>query len=192
MDFSEVERFATHFDDPKRDAWQRPGQVLRHLALRPGDTVADIGAGTGYFLKRLSEAVGSKGKVMALDVEANMVVYMNHRARKEGLSNVEAKQVPPDAPGLLPESTNRILIVNTWHHIGAREQYSKRLLEALVPGGFVLVVDFTLESDIGPPRNHRLTPEQVTSELDAGGLDAEIVTNEALPKQYLVRGTRKR
>lgn len=191
MDFSEVERFARHFDDPKRDAWQMPSEVVAHLKLAPGTTVADIGAGTGYFLEHLSRAVGEKGKVLALDVEPNMVLYMTKRAEKAGLANVEAKRVAPDDPGLAPGSTDRILIVNTWHHIGQREAYAKKLRAALKPGGSVLIVDFTLESDIGPPKAHRLTPAEVEKELEAGGFVSETITNEKLPKQYLVRGSLK-
>lgn len=190
MDFSEVERFARHFDDPKRDAWQKPESVIHHLGLVQGQTVADLGAGTGYFEAYLSRAVGPRGKVLALDVEPNMVLYMQKRAKKAGLGNVEARRVTPDDPGLAPESTDRILIVDTWHHIGQREAYAEKLRQALKPGGSVLVVDFTSESDIGPPKEHRLSEEQVKTELAAGGLEAEIV-KEDLPKQYLVRGTRR-
>lgn len=187
MDFSEVERFAQHFDDPKRAAWQKPDEVVRLLELRAGGTVADIGAGTGYFLAALSRAVGPQGRVLALDVEPNMVAYMKRRAEREGLANVEARTVAPDDPGLAPASVDRILIVNTWHHIGDRARYSALLRQALRADGAVLVVDFTRESDIGPPAEHRLPPEQVAKELASGGLRAEIVRDESLPKQYVVR-----
>jgi ubiquinone/menaquinone biosynthesis C-methylase UbiE len=190
MDFSEVERFARHFDSPDRDAWQKPAEVVTLLDLRPGHVVADIGAGTGYFLSYWSKAVGSQGRVLALDVEPNMVEYMKRRARQAGWDNVEARVVAPDDPGLAPGSVDRIVIVDTWHHIDDRPTYTTKLLRALRPGGSVLVVDFTLESDQGPPVQHRMPPEEVAKELASGGLRAEIDRTETLPKQYVVRGSK--
>jgi ubiquinone/menaquinone biosynthesis C-methylase UbiE len=190
MDFSEVERFARHFDSPDRDAWQKPAEVASLLDLRRGHVIADIGAGTGYFLSYWSKAVGAEGRVLALDVEPNMVEYMKQRAAKAGWGNVEPRVVAPDDPGLSPGSVDRIVVVDTWHHIDDRATYTAKLLRALRPGGSVAIVDFTLESDLGPPAKHRLPPEQVANELEAGGLRARIDRAETLPKQYVVRGTR--
>ena len=189
MDFSEVERFARHFDGQERDAWQKPAEVVRFLELGAGQVVADIGAGTGYFLPLLSKTAGLQGRVLALDVEPNMVEYMKQRSRKAGLANVEPRQVAPDDPGLAPESVDHILIVNTWHHIDDRADYSRKLARALRPAGSLLIVDFTLDADMGPPKEHRLSAEQVVKELEAGNLRAEIVRGETLPKQYIVRGS---
>lgn len=192
MDFSEVERFARHFDDPSRDAWQRPAQVVKLMQLQPGQVVADIGAGTGYFLPHLAQAVGPKGRVVALDVEPNMVEFMRRRVQASGWSQVSAGTVLPDDPKLQPASVDRILIVNTWHHIGQRPVYAAKLAQALKRGGSVWIVDFTRESDIGPPADHRLSAEEVLTELAAGGLNATVVTEETLPKQYVVRGSLER
>jgi predicted methyltransferase len=84
---------------------------------------------------------------------------------------------------------DRILIVNTWHHIDNRESYSRKLYAALTPGGEILVVDFTHQSSHGPPVSQRLRPEEVMAELQAGGLDVEIL-KESLPDQYIVVGRR--
>jgi SAM-dependent methyltransferase len=151
-------------------------------------SVADIGAGTGYFVPHLSPAVGGDGRVLALDVEPNMVAHMRDRFAKAGLQNTEARLVAPDDPGLDPGSIDRILIVDTWHHISDRERYSARLREALRPGGAVLVVDFTPESPHGPPAAMRLSADQVSAELAAGGFEVEIL-EESLPNQYVIRGS---
>jgi ubiquinone/menaquinone biosynthesis C-methylase UbiE len=185
MDFSNADAFAAHFDDPTRDAWQKPAEVVSLLAVDPGQVVVDLGAGTGYFVGRLAKAVESTGRVLALDVEPNMVRHLEQRAKKSGWTNVEPRLVALDDPGLAPKSVDRVLIVNTWHHISDRERYAAKLSTALRPGGSVFVVDFTLDSDIGPPAGHRLSPEQVVHELDAGGLSARVVA-ETLPKQYVV------
>lgn len=188
-DFSDVERFSAIFDDPERDAWQRPQEVVTHLQLTEGAVVADLGAGTGYFLPHLSPAVGAEGRVLALDVEEAMVAHMRERIAEAEMANAEARVVSTDAPGLEPASVDRVLIVDTWHHISDREAYSARLAEALRPGGFVLVVDFTADSPQGPPAAMRLTAEQVSAELEAGGLTTEILQEE-LPYQYVVRAQR--
>jgi SAM-dependent methyltransferase len=177
------------FDDPARDAWQKPGQVVALLEISPGMTIADVGAGTGYFLPHLSRATGEGGAVLALDIEPDMVRHMTERAAKAGLANVEARVVEPADPKLGAGSVDRILIVNTWHHIGGRKRYAARLREALRPGGLVAVVDYTREAPRGPPPAHRLPAAAVVSELEAGGLRAEIVA-EDLPHQYVVIGRR--
>jgi ubiquinone/menaquinone biosynthesis C-methylase UbiE len=191
MDFSEVERFARHFESPDRDAWQKPAEVTKLLELRPGQVVADIGAGTGYFVPHLSKVAAKGGRVLALDVEPNMVEYMRRRGAKEGWTNVDARVVAPDDPKLPPASVDRILIVDTWHHIDDRSSYAAKLATALKPSGSLMVVDFTLDSDTGPPLAHRLAPEQVIKELEGGGLRASVVAAETLPKQYVIRAVKR-
>jgi SAM-dependent methyltransferase len=150
-------------------------------------TVADVGAGTGYFLPHLSRAVGPGGHVLALDIEPDMVRFMKERAQREGLANVEPRVVALDDPQLPAGGVDRVLIVDTWHHIDGRAAYAARLRAGLRPGGAVYVVDFKLDAAHGPPREHRLTPEQVMAELRQGGLSAEIVP-VSLPEQYIVVG----
>lgn len=150
-------------------------------------TVADLGAGTGYFLGRLSRAVGEKGAVLALDIEPGMVRHMARRVEEEGMRNVRPLLVPPDDPRLPGGAVHRVLVVNTWHHIPDRAAYVEKLARGLAPGGAVIVVDFTLESAKGPPREHRIPPDAVARELAAGGLEARII-EEPLPEQYVVEG----
>lgn len=189
-DFSDAAEWAKRFDDPARDTWQKPADVAQLLALSPGMTAVDLGAGTGYFARYLAGAVGASGKLVALDVEANMIAYMRERFAKEGLANAEPRVCPTDSTGLAAASADRILIVDTWHHIEQRTEYARHLAGVLRPGGFVLIVDFTQETDKGPPPQHRIRAERVVEELTAGGLEATIV-DEALPDQYAVKGSKK-
>ncbi len=188
-DFSDAERWAKVFDAAARDVWQKPAHVVTLLNLVPGMTVADLGAGTGYFIPYLSRAVGPQGKVLGLDVEATMVDYLRARASREQLVNVEARQVAADDPGLAPGTVDRVLIVDTWHHLDARPRYAAKLVSALAPEGAVVVVDFTRDSPHGPPPEFRLTAEQIAAELKAGGLVTEVL-GEELPYQFVVIGRR--
>lgn len=187
--FEDAELWSKRFDAPGRKDWQKPEEVTELMEIEPGMTVADIGAGTGYFLGYLSNSVGIHGKVLGLDVEPTMVDFMTDRAKREDWSNVEVRTVQTDDPGLHGGTVDRILIVNTWHHIDDRERYSRKLYDALTPGGEILVVDFTHQSSHGPPVSQRLRPEEVMAELQAGGLDVEIL-KESLPDQYIVFGRR--
>ncbi len=184
--FEDAAHWAKRFDDPARDAWQQPKVVVQLMELKPSDRVADLGAGTGYFLPHLSPAV-PQGQVMGLDIEASMVDWMKARISQEKLTNVEARQVAPDDPGLATESVEAVLIVDTWHHIADRITYGRKLLGALTPGGRIYVVDFTEDSPHGPP--HRISAETVAKELTEIGLSTKIV-EEPLPFQYLVVGVK--
>lgn len=187
--FDDPARWAKEFDDPGRDTWQKPADVVAAMKIAPGMVIADIGAGTGYFEPYLARAVGASGKVFAIDLEPSMVRYLTDRAAREHLDNVTVKLAAPGSPGLEPSSADRILIVDTWHHIPDRTAYATKLLAALRAGGTVTIVDFTLESSHGPPRAHRIAPAQVVAELATGGMKAEIV-QVGLPEQYAVVGQR--
>jgi ubiquinone/menaquinone biosynthesis C-methylase UbiE len=187
--FRSAEDWAKLFDHPSREEWQKPDEVVALTALSPGMTVVDVGAGTGYFLSRLSAAVGTDGSVIATDIEPDMVRYMKERAEREELANVQVLVAPADDVGVPAGSADRILFVDVWHHIADRERYAARLARALKPGGSVIVVDFTMESRRGPP-GHKLPPARVVAELGAGGLAAEQVV-ETLPDQYVVIGRRR-
>jgi SAM-dependent methyltransferase len=184
-DFSDVERLEKGFEGPERVAWQKPDHVIALMAIEPGMTVVDLGAGTGFFEPPLARAVGATGKVLALDVEPNMVERLGRRAREEKLTQVEARRVAPDDPGLAAASVDRVLIVNTWHHIDDRGRYAAKLRAALRPGGAIYVVDFEKTSGKGPPAAHKLEPGEVIAELEAGGLDARQI-DEELTEQYVV------
>ena len=188
-DFSDVERYTRMFDAADRIEWQRPEELLTALEVGAGMTVADVGAGTGFFLPYLAAAVGPSGRVVALDVEPRMVEFMQQRIAEQSLEAVTASIIEPDDPGLEAGSVDRILIVNVWHHIDDRGAYAVRLHEALSADGTVAVVDYDADAPHGPPKKHRLAPEQVKAELEAGGLRVRIL-EEALPHQYVVVGSR--
>jgi arsenite methyltransferase len=188
--FADADALTKVFDDPARDAWQRPDDVLRALELAPTMIVADVGAGTGYFAVRLARAI-PQGEVIATDVEPNMVRFLNERARREQLPNLRAIRATPTASGLAAGSVDRILVVHVWHHLADRMRYARDLAAALRPGGRLFVVDFSLDAQRGPPANMRVSQETMVAELVTAGLIAG-ASPIALPEQYVVEAKKER
>lgn len=181
--FSGAEQWAHIFDDPKRDAWQKPHEVIQALALKPDAVIADIGSGTGYFSARFANMV-PKGRVYGVDTEPDMVKYLAERARREGLKNVTAVAGAPEDPRL-PEKADLIILVDVYHHIENREQYFSRLQKSLKPGGRLAVIDFRMDSPEGPPQRARIAPERVKDELKRAGY-ALAQEHAFLPNQYFL------
>jgi len=181
--FSDAEKWARVFDDPQRDEWQKPHEVIEALKLAPDAVVADIGAGTGYFAVRFAHRL-PRAKIYATDIEPEMVQYLVMRAKREGLANLSAVKGEMD-DAKLPEPVDLALLVDVYHHIDDRGAYFGRLARSFRPGGRLAIIDFTLDSDIGPPPRARIAPEQVKRELaDAGYVLAEEL--ELLPNQYFL------
>jgi ubiquinone/menaquinone biosynthesis C-methylase UbiE len=168
--FTDVEKWKRIFDDPKRDEWQKPKQVVEALGLSPGSIVADLGAGTGYFERYLSKAVSPGGIVLAIDTEPAMVRQLAERALKEGTANVVPVLALPQEPFLPPGRVDRVLIADTYHHVDDRIRYFRRLGDLLAPGGRVAIVDFHKRPlPVGPPPEHKLSREFVLDEMKQAG-----------------------
>ena len=181
--FGDAEKWAKAFDDPQRDAWQKPHEVIQALALKPDAVIADIGAGTGYFAARFAHMVPN-GRVYAVDTEPAMVKYLAERAQREGLGNVTAVAGVPGDPRL-PEKADLIVMVDVFHHVEDRERYFARLRDSLRPGGSVAIIDFRLDGPRGPPKNARVAPGQVKDELQRAGY-ALAREHDFLPDQYFL------
>ncbi len=179
--FEDADKWAKEFDNPERNAWQKPEEILDALHLKRTSSVADIGAGTGYFSVRIAKRI-PEGKIFAADVEADMVRYLGERAQREHLTNLVPVQASADAANL-PEPVDVVLVVDTYHHIGNRTQYFAKLKSSLRPTGRLAIVDFKADSPSGPPVQYRISPETVTEELDAAGYSL-METLQFLPRQY--------
>jgi cyclopropane fatty-acyl-phospholipid synthase-like methyltransferase len=181
--FDDAEKWSRVFDDPERDAWQKPAEVIAALKLAPGAAVADIGSGTGYFAVRLARAV-PQGKVFGADLEPDMVRFLNERAAKEKLPNLSSHLAAENGPKL-PTPVDLVLVVDTYHHIGDRARYFRELRAALKAGGRVAIIDFKLDSPTGPPVKHRVPPKIVAEEMALAGY-RETERHEFLPNQYFL------
>jgi cyclopropane fatty-acyl-phospholipid synthase-like methyltransferase len=181
--FSDAQQWSKYFDDPKRDEWQKPHEIIQALGLAPNSVVADIGSGTGYFAVRLARFV-PKGHVYGVDTEADMVKYLADRIKRDGLSNVTSLTGEPDDPQL-PVKVDLVLMVDVFHHISNRDQYFKRLKDYLKPGGRLALIDFTETSPMGPPPAERISAARVRSELLQAGYEL-VVVHTFLPNQFFL------
>jgi ubiquinone/menaquinone biosynthesis C-methylase UbiE len=182
----DVDRWIHLFESPDREAWQRPGQVVSALLLTPGQKVADIGAGSGYFSRRFAREVGGEGTVWAVDIEPGMLRYIQKTARQEGLRNVVTILAAADDPMLPPGQSDLIFICNTLHHIQDRVRYLGLLRQLMSPTGRLVVVDyFKEELPVGPPSALKLSREAVIAEASAAGFNLK-TEHLFLPYQYFL------
>jgi len=156
-----------------RDGWQQPEKVMQLLALRPGDRIADLGSGGGYFTFRFSQAVGPAGKVYAVDVDREMLDYVGARAKEDGSLNIETVAARYDDP-LLPESgVDLIFTSNVYHHIASRVKYFADAAKYLRPGGRIAIVDFDGRHWSASFVGHYTPVEVVKKEMQEAGYRLE-------------------
>lgn len=165
--FDDPKKWSASFDDPERDKWQMPDRIVESLALRPTDSVADIGAGTGYMAVRFARALKG-GSVFAVDIEPNMVKHMAERAKAAGIDNLRAVVGSESTPNL-PAPVDVAFLLNVYHHLDKRPDYFKRLRASLKPGGRVAIVDFRPDAPAGAPKHMRISVEKITEEMKAAG-----------------------
>ncbi len=183
--FDNAEEWAKVFESPERDAWQRGDAVVAALAPGKGAKIADIGSGTGYFSVRLARAAPD-GKVFGLDIEADMVRYLNERAAREKLGNLRSLQAKVDDPSL-PEPVDLVLLCDVYHHLGNRQAWLGKLAKQLAPGARVAIVDFRMDDiPVGPPKEMRVAPEVMVTELQQAGFTLQSRDDKLLPYQHLL------
>ena len=162
--------YIARLEDPMRDAYQKPQEVVKALKIEEGEVIADIGAGSGYFAVRLARAVGEKGRVYGVDVNPDMIVHLNRRVRDLNLKNVVTVLCAPEDPLLADGSVDRFLICDTWHHIGGHAKYLALLKRMLKPGGQVIMIDFKkAKTPVGPPMELRIDRVDLVREMEANG-----------------------
>jgi SAM-dependent methyltransferase len=154
-----------------RDGWQHPQKVIESLRVRPGEHVADIGAGEGYFTFLLADAVGPTGRVYAVEVDARKVQKLRRQATARGYRNIVIVQATPDDPGLPDGSIDLIFLCNSYHHLANRVGYFRRLRDDLGEIGHVAIIDVR-EGVLGGlllPARYRLPVAVVHAEMDGAG-----------------------
>ncbi|MDH3627932.1 MAG: methyltransferase domain-containing protein [Acidobacteriota bacterium] len=183
---ADVQKWVEIFEDPERWNWQGGIHILGLMAIEYGDTVADIGAGTGYFVRYLAPAVGDDGTVYAVDINPAFLDHITSRIDYPNSDRVFPILAAPDDPQLPAGEIDAALILNTWHHIDNRVAYAEKLKESMSRSGRVVVVDWRAESlPLGPPIEEKVSRETVIQEFEKAGW--RLVTDSTiLQYQYLL------
>ncbi|OGV95471.1 MAG: hypothetical protein A3I04_03890 [Nitrospinae bacterium RIFCSPLOWO2_02_FULL_39_110] len=184
--FKSINEYIQRMESPDRAEWQKPKKVVDYLAIRDGDVIADIGAGSGYFSVLLSKRVGDSGRIYAVDIENEMIEYIEKRAKKERLNNIKTILSKSDDPLLLESSIDLIFICDTYHHIEGRDNYLKILKKVLKKNGRLAIVDFhVVDTPVGPPLNIRISKDKIMGEILKAGFKLE-ADYYFLPYQYFL------
>jgi ubiquinone/menaquinone biosynthesis C-methylase UbiE len=156
------------------------------LNIKPGEVIADIGAGSGYFTFRLAHFVGDKGKVYAVDVSPDMIRHVNRRIRETKTTNVVTILADNDDPLLADKSVNRFFICDVWHHVENQTKYLSLMKKMLKPGGEVVMIDFhKKELPFGPPMQMKIAREDLIKQLETNGFRLS-KEHTFLPHQYFL------
>lgn len=182
VEYSGIPSYLKVDEEANRAKWQMPDLVVDSLRILPGQRVADIGAGIGYFEPLLAKAVGESGAVYAEEIEPELFEYLRSRARREGTPQVHAILGTREDP-CLPDSLDLIFLCNTYRYIDARLDYFSRLRSRLKPDGRLAVVDFKRFPQ--DTTQQRILPSRVIDELSAVGYSL-VQQHDFLPKQYFL------
>ncbi|NQX89506.1 MAG: class I SAM-dependent methyltransferase [Halioglobus sp.] len=179
-------RGAAWLQRPEREQRERTDLLLSLLPLHPGDVVADIGAGTGYFSMPIADIVGKAGRVLAVDIQPEMLEIIQQRARAEGVSNVEPVLASDTNPMLARESVDLVLMVDAYHEFAFPREVLLHTVASLSERGRVVLVEYRAEDRAVPiKRLHKMTLAQAELEMTAVGLILEQV-HDALPWQHVM------
>ena len=183
---ADLRAFIRRQTDPGRARWQKPDAVVRALALRRGQVVADIGAGPGFFTLRLARVVGPAGLVYAVDPEPAVLDVLRERLGRSRVRNVTPVLARADDPMLPAGRCDLALVVNSYHHVPHGPAFLRRLTQALTRGGRIVNIDFAMrDTPVGPPVEHRIARERFLQEAARAGLDL-VAEHLFLPYQYFL------
>lgn len=182
----DTDAYIRMLDNPARDGYQKPAEVVAALALKPGAVVADIGSGSGYFTLRFAKAVGDTGRVFAVDVEPKMIEHVKERAARIGVKNVEPILAPPDDPKLPGQAVDLVFVCDTWHHVEKQEAYLAAVRRALAPSGRVVMIDYQKKPlPVGPSMETKIAREDLLKQMEANGFRL-VKEHTFLPYQYFL------
>ncbi|MCS7027766.1 MAG: class I SAM-dependent methyltransferase [Bacteroidia bacterium] len=173
-----------NLESPNRDTYQKPDKVIEYLGNLEGKTIADIGAGSGYFSMRLAQKCS---KVIAIDIDTALQKLLSQRIKQAEISNIELRTSSHDSPMLAENEVDIVFLVNTYHHIKNRAEYFKKVKKGIKQDGKLVVVDFfKVQTPVGPPVKHKVSIDETIAELkEAGFAHFELEVN-LLPYQFIL------
>ena len=182
MHKNSFEELSAKFEDPGREKWQKPDLVLAKLGDLIGKKIADIGAGTGYFSRRMAQKGAS---VLALDVDDQFLNYIDTHSHDS--LNIITRKVPFDSPQLDSAEVDVVIVVDTYHHIENRYEYFRDVWRGMKAGGQLMIVDFKKkETPHGPPKEMRIEGFEVMRELQKAGFIKVVIDVKTLDYQYII------
>jgi SAM-dependent methyltransferase len=177
---------ADWLERPEREKEEEPGKLLDALKLKPGDVVADIGAGSGYFTLRIAQRAGPKGKVFAVDIQPEMLAIIRQKMKARKLTNIEPILSTETDPRLPAGTVDIILMVDVYHEFAYPYEMTQALVRALKPGGRLVFVEYRLEDpNVWIKLVHKMTEKQVRKEMEPHPV-RWIETLESLPTQHII------
>ena len=185
MHRSSVDQLVQRFESPERDSYQQPEKVLDYLGNIQGKRIMDIGAGSGYFSIKLAHAGAT---VIAADVNDEFQQHLRQRIEKEKLHEaVELRKLPYDNPQLKEKEVDIVFLSNTYHHIEDREIYFAKVKRGIDLDGYLVIIDyFKADLPVGPPVDHKVSMDQIISELKIAGFNSFDVEVDLLPYQFII------
>ncbi|MFZ4578800.1 MAG: class I SAM-dependent methyltransferase [Myxococcota bacterium] len=187
--FEDTEKYIAFLDREDRAAWQKPDELIRSLALKGTEVVADVGSGSGYFAFRFAQAL-PKGKVVAIDVDPEMVRHVHHKVMTQGLQGIESVLAPTDDPKV-PGDADLVFVCDVLHHVEQRNAWVGKLFAEMKPGARLVIVEFK-EGELpqGPPAAMKLARAHVKALVTAAGFGFVREDDRILPYQVVLEFVR--
>jgi SAM-dependent methyltransferase len=182
--FGNSEKYIDFLEREDRITWQKPGAVVEALKLTGDETIADVGAGTGYFSLRFASAL-PRGRVYAIDVDPAMIHHIRHRAMANTIDNVEVILASPDDPKV-PTDSEIVFICDVLHHVENKSRWLKNIHGAVQKGARLILIEYK-EGDLpeGPPEWMKMSPQTVTAHALGAGFTHVSTDNDLLPYQTM-------
>lgn len=178
---------ADWLERPEREQEEKPRAVMELLALKPGDVIADIGAGSGYYTRRMAQTVGGSGRVYAVDIQPEMLQILTNKLTAEGITNVVTALGTEQDPKLPPGRIDVALMVDVYHEFSYPYEMVSAICRALKPGGRLVFVEYRGEDKAVPIKeHHKMTEVQVRKEMEPHPLKWEKTVSDKLPWQHFI------
>jgi ubiquinone/menaquinone biosynthesis C-methylase UbiE len=183
---------ASWLERPEREEEENPKKLLKALKIQPGMVVADLGAGSGYYTFRMAELVGDKGKILAVDIQKEMLAIIHKRMKDKNVTNVQTVLGTEADPKLPDNSVDMILMVDVYHEFAHPYEMMEKMIKSLKIKGKVVFVEFRLEDDKVPIKLvHKMTERQVIKEMEVFKNMKHVETSAVLPWQHIIIFERK-
>jgi ubiquinone/menaquinone biosynthesis C-methylase UbiE len=180
--FADVQKYIAFLERADRAIWQKPDSVVSYMNLKGDETIADVGAGSGYFSFRFANAL-PKGKVVAIDIEPEMIMHIHHKVLASKIKNMEVVLATADDPKV-PAKANIVFICDVLHHLTNRAQWLATLYSEITKGTKLILIEFR-EGDLpqGPPEKMKITSKEMLALMTGAGFTLIKKDSTMLPYQ---------